>query len=116
MPAEFGQRLRKLREDKDLSQSDLARRIDASPSLINLMESGQRNPSLGTLQDLADALGTTIDYLVGRADKPGLDKIPVGDGILASAYRTLASLPPDKQEQAHSLMKTMQDQEKAKRK
>lgn len=110
----FAQRLKDLRQDKKLSQSDLAKAIGASPSLINLMESGQRNPSLGTLQDLADHLGTTIDYLVGRADKPAANQIPTGQGVLASAYRRLASLPPDKQEQVDGLMKTMQQQDKTK--
>lgn len=110
----FGKRLKSLREDKGLSQSELARMVDASPALINLMESGQRNPSLATLQDLADALGTTIDYLVGRADKPSADQVPVGNGPLASAYRKLASLSPDKVEQVDSLLKTMQQQEKRK--
>jgi transcriptional regulator with XRE-family HTH domain len=110
----FGKRLKSLREDKGLAQSELARLADVSPSLINLMESGQRSPSLATLQDLADALGTSIDYLVGRADKPTADQVPAGNGPLASAYRKLASLSPDKQEQVDSLLKTMQQQEKKK--
>lgn len=110
----FGQRLKALREDKQLSQSELARMIDASPALVNLMESGQRKPSLATLRDLADQLDTSIDYLVGRADKPTTDQVPVGNGPVASAYRKLVTLPPDKVEQLDGLMDAMRKQEQRK--
>lgn len=113
--SDFASRLKQLRTDKGLTQSDLAALIKASPSLINLMESGQRKPSLGTLQDLADALGASIDFLVGRSSTPAEERVPAGDGILATAYRRLAKLPPDKQVLADSLLKTMEQQERRER-
>jgi transcriptional regulator with XRE-family HTH domain len=70
MPQEFPERLRKAREAKDLSQTDLATRSGLEPSAISHFETGRRQPSFANLKRLADALAVTIDYLVGRADEP----------------------------------------------
>lgn len=113
--SDFASRLKELRVAKGLNQSELATAIKASPSLINLMEAGQRKPSLGTLQDLADALGTSIDYLVGRSSTPIAEQVPSGGGVLATAYRRLAKLPPDKQALADSLLRTMEEQDRRER-
>lgn len=59
---DFGSRLRQARVKAGLSQSDLALGI-MSPSHISLMESGRRNPSPDLLEQLADRLGVTAEYL-----------------------------------------------------
>lgn len=109
--SDFAVILKQLRVEKGLNQSELAERIGMSPSAINLMEAGQRKPSLSTLQDLADVLGTSIDYLVGRAPKPGDDQVPLGNSVLASMYRTLSKLPLPAQERAAGFIDVIQQQE-----
>ncbi len=66
----FSQRLRKAREDKKLSQTELAEKDGFQPSAISHFETGKRSPSFANLKKLADALEVTVDYLLGRAEEP----------------------------------------------
>jgi transcriptional regulator with XRE-family HTH domain len=69
MSVEFGQRLRKKREDKGLSQTELAEKTGLQPSAISHFEQGRRSPSFDNLRILADALSVTVDYLLGRQNE-----------------------------------------------
>ena len=53
---------------RHMSQSDLARLTNVQASGISLFETGARKPSFENLWRLADALGVTTDYLLGRVD------------------------------------------------
>lgn len=77
MPEDFGDILRKERETRGLSQSELAQKAGFQPSAISHFESGRRSPSFDNLKKLADALSVTIDYLLGR------ETIPSSAGPLA---------------------------------
>ena len=66
----FGELLRKAREAKGLSQSELANKAGFQPSAIAHFESGRRSPSLDNLRRLADALSVTLDSLLGREPDP----------------------------------------------
>jgi len=70
MQESFGERLRRIREEKRLNQSDLAERTGFQPSAISHFESGRRAPSFENLKKLADALAVTIDFLLGRETVP----------------------------------------------
>jgi transcriptional regulator with XRE-family HTH domain len=70
MPESFGERLRRIREEKRLNQADLAERTGFQPSAISHFESGRRAPSFDNLKKLADALAVTIDFLLGRETVP----------------------------------------------
>lgn len=65
IPATFAARLRKAREDRDLSQSALARLAGLQPSAIAHFEGERRKPSFDNVRALAKALETTADYLLG---------------------------------------------------
>jgi len=47
-----------------MSQSDLAERTDLSAAYISLIESGKKQPTLPTLETIADALGLSLDVLM----------------------------------------------------
>ena len=66
----FSERLRIARERKSFSQTDLAKRTDLQPSAISHFENNRRSPSFDNLKQLADVLGVTVDYLLGRAEEP----------------------------------------------
>ncbi len=66
MSEKFEDRLRKTRQERGLSQTDLAKRAGFQPSAISHFETGTRSPSFENLRRLADALGVSIDYLLGR--------------------------------------------------
>mgnify|MGYP001623148347 FL=1 len=65
---DFGLRLRKLREEKGLSQEELGKRIGVSKGSIYRYESNVQVPSLDTAKKLAKVLGTTLDHLAGLED------------------------------------------------
>ncbi|MDN5382155.1 MULTISPECIES: helix-turn-helix domain-containing protein [Streptomyces] len=61
---DFGERLRKLRKQRSLSQRDLAgERI--TPSYISLLESGRRVPTLDVLLQLSSVLEVSLETLTG---------------------------------------------------
>ena len=59
----LGARIKRLREAKNWSQSDLTRAADLTHGLVSRLEDGIGNPSLNTLAAIAKALGTTISEL-----------------------------------------------------
>ena len=65
----FPDRLRKARDKRALSQSQLAEKAGLPPSSISHFESGARKPSFDNLRRLANALNVSTDYLIGRVDQ-----------------------------------------------
>lgn len=60
-------RIRDLREDRDLRQCDLAEHTGIDQRTISNYETGKTLPDAYALIKLADFFGVSIDYLVGRA-------------------------------------------------
>jgi transcriptional regulator with XRE-family HTH domain len=61
----FGKKLRKLREEKNLTQEELANMVGVSLKTISRYEAGQSKPRYRKIYDnLAKALDTSHDYLV----------------------------------------------------
>lgn len=57
--------LKKLREDKGLSQEKLARLSDVANNTIVKIEAGKnQNPTLDTLKKIAKALDVSVDDLI----------------------------------------------------
>ncbi|ARD48421.1 hypothetical protein SporoP37_09790 [Sporosarcina sp. P37] len=61
---EFGKRLRKIREQKEMTLRYLAERADLSYSFIASLEKGRYNPSRETICALATALDTDKNELL----------------------------------------------------
>lgn len=59
-------RLRDLREDKDLSQKQVAEMLGMSQTGYSKYETGENDVPTAILLKLADFYGTTTDYLLGR--------------------------------------------------
>ena len=57
-------RLRKLRKQKGMTQSELAKIADVSTSSIRMYEQGRRLPELLTLKKIASFFNVSIDYLL----------------------------------------------------
>ena len=65
MIVSFPETLKKLREERKLSQRQLAEKVNVSTSMIGLYETGSRMPSYETLLRLQRVFGVTTDYLLG---------------------------------------------------
>lgn len=63
-PITLGERVRKLREAQGLTQVKLAAQVGISDSLIAQVETGKVQPSLNTLEKMAEALGVSVDYFL----------------------------------------------------
>jgi DNA-binding XRE family transcriptional regulator len=61
-----GARLRAAREGLGLSQLELSRRSGIAQESLSRIETGRRDPRLGTLQRLARGMGLSLDQLMGR--------------------------------------------------
>ncbi len=62
------QRLKDLREDKNLTQQVLADYLKTTRSAYQNYESGVRGIPIEVLEKIANFYGTSIDYLIGRTD------------------------------------------------
>lgn len=62
----LGEILQELRNDKNLTQADLAKIVGVSTSSIGSYETQLVDPPLPMLIKLADYFNVTLDYLVGR--------------------------------------------------
>jgi len=94
---DVGARLRRDREARGVGVRELARRIGVSPSLISAIELGKANPSIGTLYQIVDELGLSVDELMletgGRApvvQRGAAGGSGAGAGDLATALGAIA--------------------------
>lgn len=60
----LGARIAALRRGSNLSQGELARRLQVSTSAIGMYEQGRREPSAEILVAMARTFGVTVDYLL----------------------------------------------------
>lgn len=71
----FSDRLKQLRKEKNLSMQELAQIVGLkSKGSIGQFETGLNVPSADILVALADYFDVSLDYLVGRTDKPEINK------------------------------------------
>ena len=65
----FKERLREKRQEAGLTQAELAKKVSVTDRTIQNYELGTRKPqTMKIVSDLAIALGTTPDYLLGTAE------------------------------------------------
>lgn len=66
----YKQRLRDLREDRDLNQDAVAKYLQVHQTTYSDYELGKLNVPVAVLHKLADYYGVSIDYLLGRTANP----------------------------------------------
>jgi transcriptional regulator with XRE-family HTH domain len=72
--AEFKDRLKELREEKGLKQSELASKFTVTAATISMWENGKTEPSIANLKLLAEMFNCTVHYLVGATDNKEIEK------------------------------------------
>jgi len=70
----IGNKISKLRKDKNWSQSDLAKRLEASREIIGKYERGENLPSIEMVAKMAKEFGVTVDFLIGEGENATFDK------------------------------------------
>ena len=67
-------RIRDLREDRDLTQRELAAALNCSQQVYSNYELGQRDIPTDILIKLSDFYGVSVDYILGISDNPNKQK------------------------------------------
>lgn len=71
--SEIGKRIAELRKKAGLTQGELANRLSVKRETVNQWENGVRQIKGPDIADLADALGTTCDYILRGISSENLD-------------------------------------------
>lgn len=70
----FGKKIIETRKEKNMSQEDLAKALDATPTTIGRYERDEVKPSIEMAARIANALGVSLDFLVGNSQNVIKDK------------------------------------------
>jgi len=65
----FGDKIRNLREDKDMNQSQLGKAVNMTQRKISYIECGKCEPSLDDIVAFCRFFKVSADYLIGLADR-----------------------------------------------
>ncbi len=72
---EMGKEIRRLRDDRGITQEALASALDVTPQTISKWERGTSMPDIGMLPKIAIYFGVTIDQLFAMAPEQQLERI-----------------------------------------
>jgi transcriptional regulator with XRE-family HTH domain len=64
----FGEQLKTLLEERDMSQVELAKALHLGKSTVSQYISGTRTPDLATLKRIAEFFTVSLDFLLGQAE------------------------------------------------
>ena len=73
----IGSRIRKFRQERGITQEDLAFQVNTSTAYISNIERGIKKPSLQKLAEIADVLHVTVNdfiYISPNTDNPNFDR------------------------------------------
>lgn len=72
---EMGKEIRRLRDDRGITQEALAAALDVTPQTVSKWERGTSMPDIGMLPKIAVYFGVTIDQLFAMAPEQQLERI-----------------------------------------
>lgn len=82
-------RISEIRKEKGISQKDLAKILNISPGNLCEWEKERIEPSISSLNKLADFFGCSVDYLIGREDDFGNVSVSSSPSDLSKDEKTL---------------------------
>lgn len=71
-PISFGERLRAIRKEKGMSQDEFALLLGTSKQVLSRYEIGQRIPKITQVQQYAQRLNVSADYLIGDSTEEAI--------------------------------------------
>ena len=71
MMLSFGERIRNLREDRDMNQTQLANAVNMTQRKISYIECGKFEPSIEDIVAFCNFFRVSSDYLLGLSEKNG---------------------------------------------
>ena len=89
---DFGNKLRTLRTQSGMSQTELAKRLNITKSVVSYYELQERTPSPDVLVQLADIFHVSTDYLLGLNHKKMIDVSDLTDDDFQFLLLTIETL------------------------
>lgn len=78
-------RIKELRIEKRLLQSDVAKYIGKSERIVGFYEKGERDPNTDTLLKLSELFDVSVDYILGKSDSKDSKTVNLNDIDIAFA-------------------------------
>ena len=104
----FGERLKKLMDEKNITQRQLAKELNMAPTTLSGYANDNREPGFETLISFAEYFQVSVDYLIGYSDISHPARV-VSDQTLSRLIYYYGLLSPGSQEllldQARLLLK-----------
>jgi len=101
----FGARLKKARQDKGFSQSELGKIVDVHYTQIGRYEGKGAKPSGEVLSKIASALGVTSDFLMSGSNHEQAEA-SLNDRELLDQFQRVEQLPQDKKDIVKELLES----------
>lgn len=112
-PLSLGQKIKRLRRDRDLSQTELARKLGTTLVTISSYENDKTKPSSEMLMGLAKFFNVSVDYLLrDQADHSG--PVSIQDKELLKQFEKIDRLNDNERTHVKYLLQTIIDKEKFK--
>ena len=89
---DFGNKLRTLRMQAGMSQTELAKRLNITKSVVSYYELQERTPSPDVLVQLADIFHVSTDFLLGINHKKMIDVSDLTDEDFQFLLLTIETL------------------------
>ena len=124
---EIVQNILKIAKEKKINNQKICKILNSNPNKVYDWKVGKSKPSAEDLCILSDYFGVSIDYLVGKTDKPNLDEAPVitdapvtqepknEDESEKELLRIYRSLPPRIKHEVMSFMYETEDKNELER-
>lgn len=91
--APFAIRLSELLDNKKMTATQLAKKIDKTPQAISQYKNGVNAPTVDALEKIADYFNTSTDFLLGRTDDPNVQHSIIDEtGLSDSSVKALIHL------------------------
>lgn len=80
-------RLKECRLKLGITKQEAAKRIQISQPAYLRYEAGTRNPSIQTIEKMAEVFSTSVDYLIGVSDVPSSDRTIIDQKISPELFK-----------------------------
>lgn len=101
----IGERLKKARTDKKLTQEKLAEQLDVSIAFLSRIERGNSHISLKRLTEVCDILGVSEGYILNGASSTS------GNYLTSEFNEILNHTTPEKQKLIYKVAKVIADED-----
>lgn len=99
----FAERLKVLRKKRGISQADLANLIDVHFTQVSRYERGETKPNVKAITSLANALDTTVDYLMNGTSNDSLEDTGLDKEII-TRFKQIQELSTEEKKTVFSLL------------